>query len=111
MGAKLKKNGGGSGPMYTYDMRGYYSERFRGDFKTEREKQNDEERRLDNKARGIFRERIKELAKKGKSASEILEIIKSENIIPKSLIGEQIIYQISYYYNKAKNEKGYENDR
>ena len=32
-------------------------------------------------------------------------------IIPKSLIGEQIIYQISYYYNKAKNEKGYENDR
>ena len=52
-----------------------------------------------------------ELAKEGKNATEILEILKSENIIPKSLIGEQIIYQISYYYNKAKNEKGYENDR
>ena len=111
MGAKLKKNGGGSGPMYTYDMRGYYSERFRGDFKTEREKQNDEERRLDNKARGIFRVRIKELAKKGKSASEILEIIEAENIIPKSLTKEQIINQILYYYNKTIEEKGYENDR
>ena len=52
-----------------------------------------------------------ELAKEGKNATEILEILKSENIIPKSLIGEQIIYQISCYYNKAKNEKGYENDR
>lgn len=110
MGAKLKKNG--SGPnQYSYDMRGYYSERFRGDFKTEREKQNDEERRLDNKARGIFRERIKELAKKGKSASEILEIIEAENIIPKSLTKEQIINQILYYYNKTIEEKGYENDR
>ena len=68
-------------------------------------------RRLDNKAREIFRARIMELAKEGKNATEILEILKSENIIPKSLIGEQIIYQISYYYNKAKNEKGYENDR
>ena len=110
MGAKLRKNG--SGPnQYIYDMSGYYSERFRGDFKTEREKQNDEERRLDNKARGIFRERIKELAKKGKSASEILEIIEAENIIPKSLTKEQIINQILYYYNKTIEEKGYENDR
>ena len=65
----------------------------------------------ENKAREIFRARIMELAKEGKNATEILEILKSENIIPKSLIGEQIIYQISYYYNKAKNEKGYENDR
>ena len=41
--------------------------------------------------------------------SDRIETKSTENIIPKSLIGEQIIYQISYYYNKAKNEKGYEN--
>ena len=110
MGAKLRKNG--SGPnQYIYDMRGYYSNRYNNVIKTEEEIKKDEERRLDNKAREIFRARIMELAKKGKNATEILEILKSENIIPKSLIGEQIIYQISYYYNKAKNEKGYENDR
>ena len=110
MGAKLKKNG--SGPnQYSYDMRGYYSNRYNKVIKTEEEIKKDEERRLDNKAREIFRARIMELAKEGKNATEILEILKSENIIPKSLIGEQIIYQISYYYNKAKNEKGYENDR
>jgi GTP-binding protein len=110
MGAKLKKNG--SGPnQYSYDMRGYYSNRYNNVIKTEEEIKKDEERRLDNKAREIFRARIMELAKEGKNATEILEILKSENIIPKSLIGEQIIYQISYYYNKAKNEKGYENDR
>ena len=62
MGAKLKKNGGGSGPMYTYDMRGYYSERFRGDFKTEREKQNDEERRFTHRIYGYARLRGGELA-------------------------------------------------
>ena len=57
-------------------------------------------------------ERIKDASEISIGAyNEILEILKSENIIPKSLIGEQIIYQISYYYNKAKNEKGYENDR
>lgn len=110
MGAKLRKNG--SGPnQYIYDMRGYYSNRYNNVIKTEEEIKKDEERRLDNKAREIFRARIMELAKKGKSASEILEIIEAENIIPKSLTKEQIIYQISYYYNKAKNEKGYENDR
>lgn len=92
-------------------MRGYYSNRYNNVIKTEEEIKKDEERRLDNKAREIFRARIMELAKEGKNATEILEILKSENIIPKSLIGEQIIYQISYYYNKAKNEKGYENDR
>lgn len=110
MGAKLKKNG--SGPnQYSYDMRGYYSNRYNNVIKTEEEIKKDEERRLDNKAREIFKARIMELAKEGKNATEILEILKSENIIPKSLIAEQIIYQISYYYNKAKNEKGYENDR
>ncbi len=110
MGAKLKKNG--SGPnQYSYDMRGYYSNRYNNVINTEEEIKKDEERRLDNKAREIFRARIMELAKEGKNATEILEILKSENIIPKSLIGEQIIYQISYYYNKAKNDKGYENDR
>ena len=110
MGAKLKKNG--SGPnQYSNDMRGYYSNRYNNVIKTEEEIKKDEERRLDNKAREIFRARIMELAKEGKNATEILEILKSENIIPKSLIGEQIIYQISCYYNKAKNEKGYENDR
>ena len=92
-------------------MRGYYSNRYNNVIKTEEEIKKDEERRLDNKAREIFRARIMELAKEGKNATEILEILKSENIIPKSLIGEQIIYQISYYYNKSKNEKGYENDR
>lgn len=92
-------------------MRGYYSNRYNNVIKTEEEIKKDEERRLDNKAREIFRARIMELAKEGKNATEILEILKSENIISKSLIGEQIIYQISYYYNKAKNEKGYENDR
>ena len=110
MGAKLRKNG--SGPnQYSYDMRGYYSNRYNNVIKTEEEIKKDEERRLDNKAREIFRARIMEVAKEGKNATEILEILKSENIIPKSLIGEQIIYQISCYYNKAKNEKGYENDR
>ena len=110
MGAKLKKNG--SGPnQYSYDMRGYYSNRYNNVIKTEEEIKKDEERRLDNKAREIFRARIMELAKEGKNATEILEILKSENIIPKSLIGEQIIYQISCYYNKAKDEEGYENDR
>ena len=110
MGAKLRKNG--SGPnQYIYDMRGYYSNRYNNVIKTEEEIKKDEERRLDNKARGIFRERIKELAKKGKSASEILEIIEAENIIPKSLTKEQIINQILYYYNKTIEEKGYENDR
>ena len=110
MGAKLRKNG--SGPnQYIYDMRGYYSNRYNNVIKTEEEIKKDEERRLDNKAREIFRARIMELAKEGKNATEILEILKSENIIPTSLIREQIIYQISYYYNKAKNEKGYENDR
>ena len=110
MGAKLRKNG--SGPnQYIYDMRGYYSNRYNNVIKTEEEIKKDEERRLDNKAREIFRARIMELAKEGKNATEILEILKSENIIPKSLIGEQIIYQILYYYNKTIEEKGYENDR
>ena len=104
MGAKLRKNGSGQN-QYNY------SNRYNNVIKTEEEIKKDEERRLDNKAREIFRARIMELAKEGKNATEILEILKSENIIPKSLIGEQIIYQISYYYNKAKNEKGYENDR
>ena len=103
MGAKLRKNG--SGPnQYIYDMRGYYSNRYNNVIKTEEEIKKDEERRLDNKAREIFRARIMELAKEGKNATEILEILKSENILPQSLIGEQIIYQISYSYNKAKNE-------
>ena len=81
MGAKLKKNG--SGPnQYSYDMRGYYSNRYNNVIKTEEEIKKDEERRLDNKAREIFRARIMELAKEGKNATEILEILKSENIIP-----------------------------
>ena len=90
MGAKLKKNG--SGPnQYSYDMRGYYSNRYNNVIKTEEEIKKDEERRLDNKAREIFRARIMELAKEGKNATEILEILKSENIIPKSLIEEKFI--------------------
>ena len=110
MGAKLRKNG--SGPnQYIYDMRGYYSNRYNNVIKTEEEIKKDEERRLDNKAREIFRARIMELAKEGKNATEILEILKSENIIPKSLTKEQIIKQILYYYNKTIEEKGYENDR
>ena len=110
MGAKLRKNG--SGPnQYIYDMRGYYSNRYNNVIKTEEEIKKDEERRLDNKAREIFRARIMELAKEGKNATEILEILKSENIIPKSLTKEQIINQILYYYNKTIEEKGYENDR
>ena len=43
MGAKLKKNG--SGPnQYSYDMRGYYSNRYNNVIKTEEEIKKDEER-------------------------------------------------------------------